>query len=407
MMKNVAIFNTCISGSTGKIAVGLFDYLKEKGYDVSFFYGREDGDKKNNYHRMGWTINKYMHAALAKSTGLQGYGSWIPTLRTIKELKHLQIDTIYIVSPHGYYLNEPMLWNYIMDASINVVYLMIDEYAYLGNCGYSNGCLEYQNGCKNCPREKKNLISKMVGGASKLYSMKKRIYSTYKQIQFVGPEYTLEKAKNVPMMRDLRMMVVDEAVNTDFYYPRDTKSLKQELHISEDKIVCVCVAPYSYERKGVRYFVELARRFEYEDGIEFVHVGFDVPRGSVELPSNYHAIGYVDNQDILAQYYALGDLFVFPSLLDTMPNACLEALSAGTPLLCFNISGMPYIADDTVATFVEPCNVDQMAKVVRNIRKKTEEQIQMCRNYALKRYNNQNYYEKLCVIAEDMGLQVL
>lgn len=398
-MKNIAIFNTCISGSTGKIAVGLYETLKKNKYNVDFYYGREDGRVQENYHRIGNTLNKYLHAGLSKVTGLQGFGSILPTQRVIHKLEEKETDTVYIISPHGYYINERLLWKFIAREQINTIYLMIDEYAYLGNCGYSNDCSQYLQGCKNCPRTA-NPISRMVKGASLVYEMKRKAYQQCRDILFVGPQYTIERAKTSPLMLKQCMQILDEAIDTDFFRPRDVSALREKLGLTQNEIVCVCVAPYSYERKGCRYFVELAKRFENNENYRFVHVGFNVDRKSVDLPKNYIPIGFINDQEELAQYYSLGDLFVFPSLLDTMPNACLEALSSGTPLLLFNTSGMPYIADESVAAFAEAGNVDQMESIVKTILKKTEETRITCREYALKRYDNKKYYQRLIELGE-------
>lgn len=399
-MKNVAILNTCISGSTGKIAKGLFEKLRQTGYNVFFCYGREDGTKEKGYYKIGGDINKYLHAAIAKFGGLQGYGSINPTHKLIKFFIEKNIDVVYIVSPHGYYINEKMLYEYLKANSIITIYIMIDEYAYLGSCGYSNDCTNYRRGCKNCPREKRLLLARITGGASRVYERKENFYKDNESIIFVGPKYTIAQAKKSPLLSSKRFVELDEAIDVVFYAPRDTSALKEELGISKEQIVCVCVAPYSYERKGCKYYVELARRFENDNRYAFVHVGFNVDPSKENLPQNYKAIGFLKDQNKLADYYSLGDLFVFPSLLDTMPNACLEALSAGTPLLCFDTSGMPYIADETVASFVEPKNVDAMEAVVRHTGKKTEVTIKLCREYALKRYDNREYYKKLIHIAE-------
>ena len=117
---------------------------------------------------------------------------------------------------------------------------------------------------------------------------------------------------------------------------------------------------------------------------------------------NYIPIGYVYDQNELTEYYSLGDLFVFPSLVDAMPNTCIEALACGSPLLLFNTSGMPYLADDTVAYYVEPKNVDQMEDVVKNIVKKDESRIKQCRDYACKRYDKKTYFENLRKIGESL-----
>lgn len=397
-MKNVAILNTCISGSTGKIAVGLYNTLKKSGYNVFFLYGREDGKVDTNYYRIGSSINKYIHAGIARFFGLQGFGSPLPTLRMLRFLTQNNIDTVYIISPHGYYINEKMLWDYIIEKNIKAIYLMIDEYAYLGNCGYSGTCRNYLNKCINCPRAR--FFSRLIQGASKVYKLKERVYPRCRELTFIGPEYTILQAKQSPLMNDKQMILLDEAIDTEFFTPKDTKRIRAELNISQDQIVCVCVAPYSYERKGCKFFLELARRFEKDDAYKFVHVGFNVDPKSVDMPSNYIPIGFVNDQEKLALYYSLGDLFVFPSLMDTMPNACLEALSSGTPLLLFDVSGMPYIADETVASFVEVGNVNHMEEVVRKTKIKNQETIDRCREYALRRYDNRKYFEKLIRIGK-------
>lgn len=43
--------------------------------------------------------------------------------------------------------------------------------------------------------------------------------------------------------------------------------------------------------------------------------------------------------EALAKYYASADVFVFPSLTDTFGNVMLEALSCGTPVAAFDVTG--------------------------------------------------------------------
>ena len=43
----------------------------------------------------------------------------------------------------------------------------------------------------------------------------------------------------------------------------------------------------------------------------------------------------------MALVYAAADVFVAPSLEDNLPNTVLESLSCGTPVVAFNIGGMP------------------------------------------------------------------
>lgn len=58
------------------------------------------------------------------------------------------VDTIYILMLHSFYVNETMLFNHIKKHGISVVYVMLDEYAFSGKLTKKseemvNRCREY------------------------------------------------------------------------------------------------------------------------------------------------------------------------------------------------------------------------------------------------------------------------
>lgn len=394
-MKNVAIVNTGYSGSTGKIAVGLNEYLKRHSYHSHVCQNGDphiaDGD-----YRIGNSLDKYLHAFLCRAIGGQGMYSKRATKRFIKHLEEADVDSIFLLNIHEYFLNEGMLLDYIAMKDIALVYVMIDEYPFLGKCCYNENCMRFKEGCGHCPQVSSYPKSLFFDRSREIFKMKGKGYKGIKRCAFVAPEFVVNKAKTSPLMEGKRLEIVDEAIDVIINKPKDSFELRRALDIGEDKIVIGCVAPYSpkYERKGVKYLVEAARQMENDDRFVFVQVGYAMD-DKTALPKNYIPIGYVKNQDLLTMYYSLADLFVFPSVEDTMPNACLEALACGSPLLCFNTSGMPFIGDETVMTLVEPKNVGQMVEVIKATKKKNSNVINTCRNYALNRYDNQKYYEKL------------
>ena len=174
--------------------------------------------------------------------------------------------------------------------------------------------------------------------------------------------------------------------------------IRKELEIPEGNKVIVTVTPYPNVRKGGQYFIEAARKMENNKDVSFVHVGFVADKSI--CPSNYIPVGYVKDQSLLAEYYSLGDLFVHTSTAETIPAAILEALACGTPILGFNSSGIPFSADKEHGTFVEPCNVDEMVKVIKKTPRKNRETIDSCREYAKSRYDNIMYYQKLLGILQ-------
>lgn len=403
-MKNIAILNNGKKGSTGNIALNLHRTLIEKGYNSYFCFGRGEQNYSPNEYRIDKIAELRLHAFLTRVTGLQGSYSKCATKRLLSHFEKWGIDTVFIVCIHGYYINELRLYNFIKKKGIRLVHIMIDEYAYTGKCAYNEGCHRYQTGCGKCPHKNSYPSSFLFDGSSTVFSIKKRAYYGLSNAVFVGPQFVIEKAKSSPLMDNIRMEVLDEAIDMDVFCPRETSTLRNNLGIDGKKTIVLCVVPYDgrkNDRKGGRYFIELARKFELDDRFVFIHVGYRNEHIE-DLPKNYYPIGYVTDLSLLAQYFSLGDIFVFPSLLDTMPNACLDALACGTPLLCFNVSGMPYIANKEVGTFVEPRSIEAMASVIQMTKKKTPAIIERCRQYALKRYDGKIYNEKLISIAESI-----
>lgn len=400
-MENIAVINSCNDGSIGKIARKLHNYLLTEGYNSHFYFARWHKIDDKNSIKFESNFEVKLHGLLCRLTGFQGTFSNLATNRLLKHLDKLKVDAIFVVNLHGYYLNEAKLLKYAGERNIPLVYIMADEYPAWGKCGFHGDCIKYLDECRNCPKYKEYPNSWFFDRAHDMYKLKENAYNTLKRVAFVGPEYTIKQSRISPLMKNTNMVVLDECVDIDFYYPRNRNRLKEELSISEEKIVLVCAAPFSNPRKGCKYFLEVAKRMEKDDRFVFVQVGYNVSDKS-NLPSNYIPIGFLDDQEKLAQFYSLGDLFVFPSLHDTMPNACLEAMSAGTPLLCFNTSGMPYIAPSNICTLIEPRNIDQMIEVIKNTTHKTTDTIKKCREYAVSRYDNKTYHRKLLNIAKTL-----
>lgn len=400
-MENIAIINVCDWGSTGKIAKGFVRDFNKKGCNTYFCYGRGDAPKDDHEYRIDTSMEVKWHAICSRVTGTEGNFSTSATKRLLSKLDEWHIDSIVLVNLMGYFINRELVFEHIKRNKIRAVYLMIDEAAYTGNCGGMNDCLLYREGCRICPHFKEFPSSLFFDRSHVGYECKKRCYSGLNSCVFVGPEYVIENAHTSPVMHDLKMEIVDEAVDVDFYTPRDTVFLRSKLGITEDKIIIGCVAPYPNSRKGVQYLIEAARQLEDDDRYIFVQVGYKLENKDT-LPNNYIAIPPIYNQEELAYYYSLPDVFAFPSVGDTMPNTCLEALAAGTPLICFDISGMPYMLDSTVGTLVKAKDPVALAKAIKLVKKKSKEVEESCRRYAISRYDNKQYSNKILNILKSI-----
>lgn len=294
--------------------------------------------------------------------------------------------------------------DYLAQKDIPVVYGMLDEYPYLGYCCYAYDCEDLKHGCTDCHFDYSDryLKSLFFNRARNTVLLKKKNYDSFKKIVFTGPGWVIERARESYLLKDKDLRLVDEYVDTEnTFYIHDTASLKEKLGISKDTIILLDVAPSKDSRKGVRYFVELARRMEEKyTNLLFVNVGYQ--NNFTDLPSNFMGIPFIRDQNELAEYYSMADLFICTSMADTMPNTCLDSLACGTPVCGFEITGVPYVADEPLGRFVPPGDVGALQVIAEKTGKKTKEMEDACRDYAVKRYSLDTYYDKQLEIYHDL-----
>lgn len=312
--------------------------------------------------------------------------------RVYKILNQFKPDVIQLYSLHGYYLDIYGLFEYIHKHNIPTVYGMMDEYAYMGYCCYGYDCEGFKDGCYHCQRSFKKIYpaSLFFNRARKTIELKAKAYN-FEKIIFTGPQWLVNRAKESYLLKDKCVEVIDSYIDTkNTFSPKKNEEIRTKLKL-EDKKIILNVAPSSDGRKGTKYFIEVARQIT-ESEYCFIHVGYSGDTSG--LPANYIPVPFIKNQQELAEYYSVADLFMCTSMADAMPNTCLDALACGTPVCGFDISGVPFVAEKPYGVFVEPANVKQLVEIVRKTGKKTEKTIKECREYALSRYSRDAYYHR-------------
>lgn len=399
----IAIINvTARTGSTGKIVQGLFNKLIADGHEVKIFYGKCDKDNSDNIIRITTGVDVTLHALLSRITGLHGYFSKIATKRLISMLDKWNPDIVQLYNLHGYYIDINMLLKYLSSSGISVVYSMVDEFPYLGRCCYSFDCEKFKTGCYNCQISKKEYPATwFFRFGRKFFLDKMKVYKKMEKICFVAPQYVIDRARSSALLSGRKYYVVDEYIDTEnTFVPQYKYKYIDHRLMTTDKKIVLTIASYSDPRKGGKYFLDLANELKNDNNYTFVYIGMD--KNGVNLPRNCIAKGYISNQEELAEYYSIADVFICTSLADSMPNVCLDALSCGTPVIGFDNTGIPYVANEPLGTFVKTGDVSLLKNALKKVRKKDKEIMESCRAYALSRYSPDVYYSKMVKIYESM-----
>lgn len=388
-------------GSTGKGVHKNYTRIKNLGHDVKVFYGKKRQENMNeDIVYFGNRLFFYANVILGKYSGLSDVLPTFQTWKLIRKLKKFNPDVVWLSGIHGYYVNWSLLIKYLKKHNIWTVYGMTDEFAFMGKCCSSFECEKYKTGCHHCLHLKNYPESLIFDNSKFVFNLKKKAYAGWDKVVFRSAPYVVNKARDSYLLKDKELYASDSCVDiTNVYYPRNSEELRNRLNIGENTKVVLLCAPSNDPHKGSEYFEACARECENDD-IVFIQVAFNGDQSA--LPSDFIPISYVGDPNELAEYYSLADLYVCTSISDAQPNTCLEAMGCGTPIVGFNISGVPYVASENFGTFVEAKNVGALAEVIRNAPRKTEESIEKCHLYAKERFSIEASNDKYAAFVNEI-----
>lgn len=145
---------------------------------------------------------------------------------------------------------------------------------------------------------------------------------------------------------------------------------REELNITTDSVVIFGCGSI-YWRKNPKGFIEVAEKVLSKTNIkcEFIWIGEGEEKAICEnlvirkkLSEKVRFIGAVDNP---RSFFAMGDIFLLPSLEDPFPLVCLEAADCGLPVVCFEgAGGMPTFVENDAGCVVPFNDTEAMANAL-------------------------------------------
>jgi glycosyltransferase involved in cell wall biosynthesis len=84
----------------------------------------------------------------------------------------------------------------------------------------------------------------------------------------------------------------------------------------------------------------------------------------LNLKTHVSFLGFKNKYEIV-EYLSISDIFVLPSLTEYTPNAILEAMACGVPVIATSVGGIPYIIkDDLTGKLVSPKSQSELAQAI-------------------------------------------
>lgn len=373
--------NSVPYGSTGRIMFQIADVIKSNGGTAytSASYTKPRGEKfPAHYYRIGGMTGKTAHILLAKLTGSHGCYSHFATYRLIEKIKKVKPDIIHLHNIHGWYLNWPMLFRYLKQAGISVVWTLHDCWSFTGHCPHFMAvpCEKWKTQCYDCPLYKKYPGS-FRDDSKGQYTLKKKCFVGVPNLTIVTPSQWLADLVKQSFLKDYHTVVIHNGIDLERFKP-SASNFRKQYHL-ERKIILLGVAFDWGPRKGIEDFKRLAQELPEEYAIVLVGVS---KRVADTLPERIVAIPCTQSQKELAQIYSASDLFVNPTLEDNFPTVNLEALACGTPVITYRTGGSPESLTDQCGKVVPYADYDALKRAVDEMKHAKSVMQQACRERA-------------------------
>lgn len=364
---NILEINTCNFGSTGKIMLQIAHTAEIRGHKVWVAYQNNKLNRVKEVENSILIGNKlafFLHTKLSLHLGLNGCGSFLATLKFLREAKKIKPDLIQIHNLHNCYINLPLLFRFIKKQKVPVVWTLHDCWSFTGQCAHFDmvKCSKWKNGCHNC--EQIHIYpSSYVDRTKTMWKLKRKWFSGLENITLVTPSQWLANCAQESYLGNYQTQVIYNGIDLSVF-KKSHNNIKEKYGIPADKHMLLGVSFGWGKRKGLDVFNELAEKLD-STKYQIVLVGTNEETDKL-LHSSIISVHKTNNQAELADIYSAADIFVNPTREEALGLVNIEANACGTPVITFNTGGSPECICCNSGCVVEKDDIDAMkSEIIR------------------------------------------
>ncbi len=226
-----------------------------------------------------------------------------------------------------------------------VVWTLHDMAPFTGGCHYTAGCNGFEQSCAQCPQLRDDPFALP---AATLQDKLEQV-SRFRNLTIVAPSRWLaDCARHSRVFQQCRVEVIPYALNTELFAPIPKADAKRQLGIAPHTFTLVAQSTPEPRKGFADLLATLRQCAQHPDmaqliarkAITLLIYGRPCPELE-QFPIPHRHLGWKPTPADLIETYSAADVLVLPSFEDNLPNVMLEAMSCGTPVLAFDVGGMP------------------------------------------------------------------
>ena len=390
-MKLVQINFSQNVGSTGKIAEQIGELAIARGWESYIVSGRQINTSKSHSIRVNNRLELLWHIFFTHFADMDGLCSYFATKRLVKQLKKLSPNIVHLHVIHESYINYPVLFKYLKEANIPVVWTFHDCWALTGHCPHFDyiGCDKWKTECHNCPCSKNFKKLEFFIRARSNHQLKKQYFDSLNKLTIVPVSDWLEGLVRQSFLSSKNICTIKNGIDLQVFKPSPS-NIRERLNATDAFVVMGCAGNWG-KMKGEDDFLEIARR--HPDWV-FIMVGIAQDKLK-NLPQNVHGVAFTKGQKELAEYYSAADDFLKLTYQDTYPTTNLEAIACGTPVLTYNTGGSPESISKDTGIIIKRGDIEAAIGALKEIEQKGKIVFSAkCRKYAENYFSNKEKFQQ-------------
>jgi putative colanic acid biosynthesis glycosyltransferase len=385
-------------GSIGRIASGIGDLAIENGWESHIAsYGRKSVDCNSDLIRIGTNMEYYAHVLKTRFFDKHGYGSKNGTDELIKQIVILKPSVIHLHNIHGYYLNYPRFFNFLMMANIPVVWTLHDCWPLTGHCTHYEhvGCEKWKTECHSCPQQHTYPASILVDRSRKNHLEKKHSFLLPSKLKIITVSNWLKEQVQQSYLSHHKVQTIYNGLDTSIFKKKINLKLRAKYAI-ENSFLILGVASGWPKNKGLDDFIQLSKILDKT--FQIVLIGLS-KRQIARLPVSIIGIERTNSLDTLVEWYSLADVYVNTSYEESFGMTTIEAMACGTPVVVYNATACGESVSDNVGFSVEKKNIRDLKDSIEIIKKKKSITFEKdCRMHVVKNFDKkERYNDYLCL----------
>lgn len=205
-------------------------------------------------------------------------------------------------------------------------------------------------------------------------------------IQIITPSNWLAKCvAESSLMKNWPISVIPYPIDTNFWKPLDKKIARVKLNLDFDGPLILFGSMYGGKdpRKGYDLLLSAIKSIKSKNSIKklgLVIFGEDKPKSKLDHGFSIHYAGHLYDNLTLRALYNAADVVVVPSRQDNLPLVAIEAQTCGTPVVSFDINGLPDVIEHQKTGYLaKPYDIKDLANGINWVLEESDS-MQICKN---------------------------